>query len=123
MNNYDRINLLSKLQGQKIRIGDGSDITALDYLILNDHKCEHEYGIRHKNGCEELCNCLDCGDALEEIHYKSEIYDISNDMDFRSVRQDYLNFLLKNSSVESVSMLSGEGKIKLSRKIVRIRPR
>ena len=93
MNNNDRYILLSKLEEMsELKLGDGSKITKLDYLIYTDYRCGHEYGICHKiSGDELLCNCLDCGNALDEIHYR-EIYDISDNMDFRAIRRDYLNY-------------------------------
>ena len=120
MNNNDRYILLSKLEEMsELKLGDGSKITKLDYLIYTDYRCGHEYGICHKiSGGELLCNCLDCGDALDEIHYR-EIYDISDNMDFRAIRRDYLNYLLENSSEESVSDLSKTHKIKLRQRIVK----
>lgn len=118
MNDYKRYKLLSSLkENSELKIGDGSKITILDYLILTEYsRCEHEYGIRHKiDSGELLCNCLDCGDALDEIHY-GEVYEIDDNMDYRDIRRDYLNYLLENNSKESVLKLSRNGRIKLRKK-------
>lgn len=125
MNDNKRYKLLSSLKGNsELKIGDGSKITILDYLILTEYYgCEHEYGIRHKidNG-ELLCNCLDCGNVLEEIHC-GEIYEIADNTNYHDIRKEYLSYLLENDSKESVSELSRNGRIKSRVKTVKIERR